>query len=1034
MRAIFFRRFTHYISITVLLGLTSLSTGQTRFAGTSEAALAASDPVIAAAGDIACDPTNTSFNNGNGTSGSCRQKSTSDLLVNAGFSAILPLGDNQYYCGGYQGYVQSYNLSWGRVKSITRPVVGNHEYLTSGGTDCTTANAGAAGYFNYFGSAAGNSGQGYYSYDIGTWHLIALNSNCGDAGGCSATSPQGKWLAADLAAHSNYCTLAYWHIPLFSSGGRASSNTQSIWQTLYNNNVDVVLNGHDHIYERFAPQTPNGTLDTARGIREFIIGSGGANHTSLATIFANSEIRNVDTFGILKLTLHPTSYDWQFVPEAGKSFTDTGTGNCHGATSSGTPLPTATKTNTPLPTTAISLTPTRTPLSTALGSLFTFTPLADAYIDQTTASTNFGSAATLQTDNSPVKNFLLKFNVTGINNQQIRSAKLRLYTMDASGKGGDVYRVNDNTWQEGTVTWNNAPAADTTLLASLGTVSVNTWYELDLTSLITSAGTYSLRIVSTSSDGADYSSKEGANPPQLIIETQAGPTPSVTNTLTATPTSTLPLTPTLTKTVTPTITLTASSTSTRTATSTFTATNTSTATATVEPSPTFTQTQTPTFTATNTLTATATVEPSPTFTRTLTPTLTATHTSTVTATVEPSPTFTRTPTSTATNTLTSTATLTVESSPTLTNTSTWTPTLSATATFTSTNLPTSTDTVTVPLTSTLPATDPATSTSEPTTEPSPTESTTPSVMETFTPTASVFETGTAIPTDMRTLEASPVPTESLTPTVTETATSIVLADTDIPTIQPSLTPTSTPSTTATNTALPSPTGTATAMSTLSLSSTPTRINTPTQTSTTTATPINTPTLPLHTPVFSDGFESGNMSLWTSSGGLTVQTQTALVHSGTYAAQGNTTNGATYAKKTLPASYSDGYARIYFNIVSYSSQVNLLRYRTSTDTSLAYLFVSTTGKLSLRNDVSATTLTSATSVGSGWHALEFHVVINGASSTTEVWLDGIKVNDLSVTTNLGTALIGRIQIGEVNTGRTYNVIFDDVIFDNRQIGL
>lgn len=159
-----------------------------------------------------------------------------------------------------------------------------------------------------------------------------------------------------------------------------------------------------------------------------------------------------------------------------------------------------------------------------------------------------------------------------------------------------------------------------------------------------------------------------------------------------------------------------------------------------------------------------------------------------------------------------------------------------------------------------------------------------------------------------------------------------------------------------------------------------------------------------------------------------------MHSGTYAAQGNTTNGATYAKKTLPASYSDGYARIYFNIVSYSSQVNLLRYRTSTDTSLAYLFVSTTGKLSLRNDVSATTLTSATSVGSGWHALEFHVVINGASSTTEVWLDGIKVNDLSVTTNLGTALIGRIQIGEVNTGRTYNVIFDDVIFDNRQIGL
>ena len=174
-----------------------------------------------------------------------------------------------------------------------------------------------------------------------------------------------------------------------------------------------------------------------------------------------------------------------------------------------------------------------------------------------------------------------------------------------------------------------------------------------------------------------------------------------------------------------------------------------------------------------------------------------------------------------------------------------------------------------------------------------------------------------------------------------------------------------------------------------------------------------------------------MSSWTTNAGLTVQT--TLVHSGTYAAQGNTTNGATYAKKTLATSYSEGYARIYFNLVSYSSQVNLLRYRTSTDASISYLFVSTTGKLSLRNDVSATTLTSATSVGSGWHALEFHVLINGASSTTEVWLDGTRIDDLSITTNLGTTSIGRLQIGEVMSGRTYNVIFDDVIFDTQQIG-
>ena len=260
--------------------------------------------------------------------------------MNAGLSAVLALGDNQYYCGGYQAFLQSYDLSWGRVKSITRPAVGDHEYLTSGGTGCTSANQSAAGYFNYFGAAAGNRGQGYYSYDIGTWHLIVLNSDCGDAGGCSASSPQGKWLEADLAAHSNFCTLAYWHIPLFSSGGRAASNSKPFWQSLYNHNADLILSGHDHIYERFAPQTPTGTVDPVRGIREFIVGSGGANHITLVQIAANSELRDANTFGVLKLTLHPTSYDWRFVPEAGKSFTNSGTTACHSSTTD-TTLPTA---------------------------------------------------------------------------------------------------------------------------------------------------------------------------------------------------------------------------------------------------------------------------------------------------------------------------------------------------------------------------------------------------------------------------------------------------------------------------------------------------------------------------------------------------------------------------------------------------------------------------------------------------------------------------------------------------------------------
>src|SRR5215213_10209641 len=306
------------------------------------------------------------------------------------------------------------------------------------------------------------------------------------------------------------------------------------------------------------------------------------------------------------------------------------------------------------------------------------------------------------------------------------------------------------------------------------------------------------------------------------------------------------------------------------------------------------------------------------------------------------------------------------------------------------------------------------------------------VTPTSTPTATVE------PTDTPTSTSTSTPTETLVPTITPTNTPTLLptstpTDTSTPTVAP---PTSTPTAVIEPTYTPTSTNTSTPTETLVPTVSPTYTSTsttapPTNTPTATATPSQTPTSGAHITVFSDGFESGSLSAWTSSGGLTVQT--ALVHSGTYAAQGNTTNGNTYAKKTLSTTYNEGYARIYFNLVSYSSQVNLFRYRTSADVSLAYLFVNTSGKLGLRNDIAATTITSTTSAGSGWHALEFHVVINGASSTPEVWLDGTKITDLSVTTNLGTGLIGRLQIGEVMTGRTYNVILDDVVFDVQQIG-
>ena len=289
---------------------------------------AAGDPVIAAAGDIACDPADPDFNGGSGQNDDCMQAATAGLLSQINPVAVLPLGDNQYYCGGYNAFVQSYNLSWGQFLSKTYPTVGNHEFLTSGGTDCQ---ANASGYYGYYSNAAGvgSADELYYSYDIGAWHLIALNSNCSNVGGCSASSPQGKWLADDLAAHPALCSLAYWHIPLWSSGGRSSPNMQSITQQLYDAGVDVVLTGHDHVYERFYPQNPQGQADFARGIRSFVVGTGGANHTSFVTTMPNSEVRNSSAYGVLKMTLHDSSYDWRYAPVAGQSFTDSGSQGCH---------------------------------------------------------------------------------------------------------------------------------------------------------------------------------------------------------------------------------------------------------------------------------------------------------------------------------------------------------------------------------------------------------------------------------------------------------------------------------------------------------------------------------------------------------------------------------------------------------------------------------------------------------------------------------------------------------------------------------
>jgi hypothetical protein len=241
---------------------------------------------------------------------------------------VLALGDLQYACGGHDAFLNSYDPSWGRVKPITFPAIGNHEYDTSGGTDCD-AGGRAAGYFDYFGPSAGDPAKGYYSFDIGDWHIIALNSNTGcTIVACNTGSTQEQWLKADLAAHPSRCTLAYWHAPRFSSAGNTNA-TLALWRALYAAGADVIINGHVHNYERFAPMNPNGTLDPSNGIRQFVVGTGGASHAGFTTILPTSEARDAITYGILKLKLHATSYDWQFIPEAGKTFTDTGTTNCH---------------------------------------------------------------------------------------------------------------------------------------------------------------------------------------------------------------------------------------------------------------------------------------------------------------------------------------------------------------------------------------------------------------------------------------------------------------------------------------------------------------------------------------------------------------------------------------------------------------------------------------------------------------------------------------------------------------------------------
>jgi hypothetical protein len=276
--------------------------------------------VMVAAGDIACSPTNADFNDGAGTSTHCRQRYTSDIAVAINPDVVAALGDLQYGRGELTNFAQSFDPSWGRLFGRTYPAAGNHEYYT----------ADAAGYFAYWGGRAGNPDKGYYSYDVGSWHAVVLNTNCGTPDvDCSAGGAQAAWLRADLAASGAECTIAYGHHPRFSSGHHGDTkHLNDLYNILYQNGVDIYLAGHEHSYERTAPLAPDATVGD-QGIRNFIVGTGGAS-LRRDTIYPRNftEAWDDHTFGVLRLDLRPGSYEWEFINDGSGSFTDTGGALC----------------------------------------------------------------------------------------------------------------------------------------------------------------------------------------------------------------------------------------------------------------------------------------------------------------------------------------------------------------------------------------------------------------------------------------------------------------------------------------------------------------------------------------------------------------------------------------------------------------------------------------------------------------------------------------------------------------------------------
>jgi hypothetical protein len=424
-------------------------------------AAGAADPVLVGAGDIAaCDTT---------------ADSATGSLIDGIAGTVFTLGDNAYPKGSGADFADCYDPAWGRHRSRTRPSAGNHDYQT----------AGANPYFTYFGAAAGATRSGWYSYDLGTWHIVVLDSNCADVGGCGPSSPQVAWLRNDLAANAGAPVLAYWHHPRYSSGAHGSATSmQTFWEVLYRAGAEVVLSGHDHDYERFAPQDPWGGRDVGYGIRQFVVGTGGAGLRPRASRAPNSEVFRA-AHGVLRLTLRADRYDWRFVPVEGTTWTDTGSGPVHGARTQRT-----------------------------------FVATADTYVDEARPRTSPGHSASLWVDGDTGggldRQSYLRFVLVGVTGR-VRRATLRLWVTNATRDGPRVRRIATG-WSEASVTWRDRPSAAGPSVADAGALAAGAWADFDVTPLVTRDGRYAFVLLPTSGDGLGTSSREGRHAPRLRVD------------------------------------------------------------------------------------------------------------------------------------------------------------------------------------------------------------------------------------------------------------------------------------------------------------------------------------------------------------------------------------------------------------------------------------------------------------------------------------------------------------------------------------